>query len=89
MVASAHDLNDVATKNYINYIGIIDAERSWVARVIQKPPTCPDGVYAEALSDEDEFDEEEEGADEFSRGVEVGPGREGSEDANAIESRYM
>lgn len=53
------ELMDHATARFKNYIGLIAPEHSWVGRLIQKK-NCPNGVFAEMLSDEDELEDEEE-----------------------------
>lgn len=53
------DLNAHATTRFHNFIGLIAPEQSWVARLIGKTQ-CPNGVFAEALSDDEYADEEDE-----------------------------
>jgi RNA polymerase subunit RPABC4/transcription elongation factor Spt4 len=47
------------TKNFSGYVGVIDAERSWVARLIGCE-SAPTGVYAAHVADDDEDDDDEE-----------------------------
>lgn len=46
---------ELATPHFINFIGLVAPEKSWVARLIGKTHS-PNGVYAQALTDEDEDD---------------------------------
>lgn len=54
------DLISFASTHFANFVGLVAPERSWVARLIGKDVEgTPNGVYAEALSDEDALDEED------------------------------
>lgn len=55
---SRGDLTEYATGKFRNFIGLIGPEKSWVGKLIGKTQ-CPNGIYAEMLSDEDELDEDD------------------------------
>eukprot|EP00796_Vickermania_ingenoplastis_P005297 gene5297-3800_t len=64
---SRGDLMEYATAKFTNFIGLVAPEQSWVGRFIGKSLGAQErersaylgGIYAEKLSDEDEWDDEE------------------------------
>lgn len=46
-------LMDYATPHFHNFIGLIAPQKSWVARLIMKSNESTNGVFAEAISDDD------------------------------------
>jgi len=64
------ELVEFATTKFSHFVGLVAPEKSWLARVIGKnTPQSSNGIYAEALSseDEDDFEEEDEAEEEEDR----------------------
>ncbi|CCW62086.1 unnamed protein product [Phytomonas sp. EM1] len=53
------ELLEYASSHFHNFFGLIAPEKSWVARLIGKK-RCLNGVFAEAISDEDLGDDKED-----------------------------
>lgn len=56
---SRGDIMEYATARFTNFFGIIAPDQSWVSRLIGKQK-CPNGIFADAVSDDDELNEDED-----------------------------
>ncbi|KAK7195734.1 Spt4/RpoE2 zinc finger containing protein [Novymonas esmeraldas] len=64
-VPDRDSLLDFATPHFHNFIGLIAPEQSWVARLIMKSREPTNGIFAEALSDDELSDEEDAVAEPY------------------------
>lgn len=65
---SRGEIMEYATAKFTNFFGIVAPDQSWVSRLIGKK-NCPNGIFAEGLSEDDELlddevDEEDKNDDE-------------------------
>lgn len=66
---SRGEIMEYATPKFTNFFGIVAPDQSWVSRLIGKRK-CPNGIFAEILSDEEIEDDESADDEKGNDGVE-------------------